>query len=62
MARSFALGRVRPRRVLIAVGVAVHGAAILLGDGMLPRDDREAIIDATLDMVSDGLLRAHRPA
>jgi AcrR family transcriptional regulator len=39
--------------------VAVHGAAILLGEGMLPRDEREAIVEATLDMVSDGLLRAH---
>ena len=39
--------------------VAVHGAAILLGEGMLPRDDRDAIVNATLDMVSDGLLRSH---
>jgi AcrR family transcriptional regulator len=38
--------------------VAVHGAAVLLGDGMLPRNEREAIIDATLDMVSGGLLVA----
>lgn len=37
---------------------AVHGAAILLGEGMLPRDDREAIIEATIDMVGDGLLRS----
>ena len=37
--------------------VAVHGAAILLGEGMLPRDDRESIIEATIDMVGDGLLR-----
>jgi AcrR family transcriptional regulator len=37
--------------------VAVHGAAILLGEGMLSRDDREAIITATIDMVGDGLLR-----
>ena len=39
--------------------VAVHGAAILLGEGMLPREDRESIVNATLDMVSDGLLRSH---
>jgi AcrR family transcriptional regulator len=38
--------------------VAVHGAAILLGEGMLPRDDRESIIEATIDMVGDGLLRS----
>jgi AcrR family transcriptional regulator len=37
--------------------VAVHGAAVLLGEGILPRDAREAIVEATLDMVSDGLLR-----
>ena len=42
--------------------VAVHGAAILLGDGMLPREDREAIITATIDMVGDGLLRAQPDA
>lgn len=42
--------------------VAVHGAAILLGDGMLPREDREAIITATIDMVADGLLRAQPDA
>jgi AcrR family transcriptional regulator len=37
--------------------VAVHGAAVLLGEGLLPRDERDPIIDATLDMVADGLLR-----
>ena len=36
--------------------VAVHGAAVLLGEGLLPRDARDAIIEATLDMVADGLL------
>lgn len=36
--------------------VAVHGAAVLLGDGLLPRAEREAIIEGTLDMVGDGLL------
>jgi AcrR family transcriptional regulator len=36
--------------------VAVHGAAVLLGDGLLPRAGREAIIDGTLDMVAGGLL------
>lgn len=39
-----------------AAWVAVHGAAVLLGDGMLPPSDRDAIIDATLDMVGGGLL------
>jgi AcrR family transcriptional regulator len=42
--------------------VAVHGAAVLLGDGMLPRSDREAVIASTLDMVGDGLLRAEARA
>ena len=36
--------------------VAVHGAAVLLGEGLLPRDARDQIIEATLDMVADGLL------
>jgi hypothetical protein len=34
---------------------------VLLGEGILPRDAREAIVEATLDMVSDGLLRPRRP-
>jgi AcrR family transcriptional regulator len=38
--------------------VAVHGAAILLEEGMLPRHERESIIEATIDMVGDGLLRS----
>jgi AcrR family transcriptional regulator len=38
--------------------VAVHGAAVLLGEGMLSRSDRDVIIASTLDMVGDGLLRA----
>ena len=37
--------------------VAVHGAAVLLGEGMLPRSDRDAVVGATLDMVGGGLLR-----
>ena len=41
-----------------AAWVAVHGAAVLLGDGMLPPSDRDTIIDATLDMVGGGLLVA----
>ena len=36
--------------------VAVHGAAVLLGEGLLPRDARDEIIEATLDMVADGVL------
>ena len=42
--------------------VAVHGAAVLLGDGLLPRDSRDPIIEATLDMVADGLLRSRTRA
>lgn len=42
----------------VAAWVAVHGAAVLLGDGMLPRSDRDAIIAATLEMVGGGLLGA----
>jgi AcrR family transcriptional regulator len=42
--------------------VAVHGAAVLLGEGMLPRSDRDAIVGSTLDMVGDGLLRAEAHA
>jgi AcrR family transcriptional regulator len=42
--------------------VAVHGAAVLLGEGMLPRSEREAIIASTLDMVGDGLLKAEAHA
>jgi AcrR family transcriptional regulator len=41
-----------------AAWVAVHGAAVLLRDGMLPQSDRDTIIDATLDMVGGGLLVA----
>ena len=41
-----------------AAWVAVHGAAVLLGDGMLPPSERDTIIDATLDMVGGGLLVA----
>ncbi len=37
--------------------IAVHGAAVLLGDGLLPQGEREAIIEGTLDMVAGGLLR-----
>ena len=50
---------VRRAAAEVPAWVAVHGAAILLGEGMLPRDDRDAIVNATLDMVSDGLLRSH---
>ena len=37
---------------------AVHGAAVLLGTGAIPATDRERVIDGTLDMVGDGLLRS----
>jgi AcrR family transcriptional regulator len=36
---------------------AVHGAAVLLGERMIPPSERRRVIDATLDMVADGLLR-----
>lgn len=42
----------------VAAWVAVHGAAVLLGDGMLPKAERDAIVDATLQMVGGGLLVA----
>jgi AcrR family transcriptional regulator len=37
--------------------IAVHGAAVLMGDGLLPQTEREAITEGTLDMVMGGLLR-----
>lgn len=37
--------------------VAVHGAAVLLGERMIPPTDRERVMDGTLDMVAHGLLR-----
>jgi AcrR family transcriptional regulator len=36
---------------------AVHGAAVLLGERMIPPSERARVIDATLAMVGDGLLR-----
>lgn len=42
--------------------VAVHGAAVLLGDRMIPAGDRERVIEATLDMVAHGLLGPTAPA
>ncbi len=42
--------------------IAVHGAAVLLGERLLPATERETIIDGTLDMVSHGLLTASTPA
>jgi AcrR family transcriptional regulator len=36
--------------------IAVHGAAVLLGERLLPTSDRESIIEGTLDMVAEGLL------
>jgi AcrR family transcriptional regulator len=43
---------------------AVHGAAVLLGERMIPPSERARVVEATLDMVADGLLRpggGHRP-
>ena len=37
--------------------VAVHGAAMLLGSGAIPPEDRDRVIEGTLDMVADGLLK-----
>jgi AcrR family transcriptional regulator len=36
--------------------VAVHGAATLLGAGAIRPDERDRVIEGTLDMVADGLL------
>jgi AcrR family transcriptional regulator len=36
---------------------AVHGAAVLLGERMIPATDRTRVAEATLAMVGDGLLR-----
>jgi hypothetical protein len=33
-----------------------HGAATLLGGGAIPREERDSVIEGTLDMVADGLL------
>ena len=35
---------------------AVHGAAVLLGERMIPAAERERVVAATLAMVGDGLL------
>jgi AcrR family transcriptional regulator len=40
---------------------AVHGAAVLLGSGAIPPADRDRVIEGTLAMVADGLLRARKP-
>ena len=42
--------------------IAVHGAAVLLGDRLLPAEERETIIEGTLDMVAEGLLTERPPA
>jgi AcrR family transcriptional regulator len=39
---------------------AVHGAAVLLGERMIPPPERTRVIEATLAMVGDGLLRKLR--
>ena len=46
-----------PRRGAEALAwIAVHGAAVLVGDGLLPRSERDTIIEGTLEMVAGGLL------
>ena len=39
---------------------AVHGAAVLLGERMIPPTERGRVVEATLAMVGDGLLRPER--
>jgi AcrR family transcriptional regulator len=39
---------------------AVHGAAVLLGERMIPASERERVVAATLAMVGDGLLVPER--
>jgi AcrR family transcriptional regulator len=41
-----------------AAWAAVHGTAVLLGTGAIPPSERERVVEGTLDMVADGLLRA----
>lgn len=36
---------------------AVHGAAVLLGERLIPATERQRVVEATLAMVGDGLLR-----
>jgi AcrR family transcriptional regulator len=38
--------------------IGVHGAAVLLGERLLPATERDAIIEGTLDMIARGLLSA----
>ncbi len=40
-----------------AAWAAVHGAAVLLGERLIPATERERVVEATLAMVADGLLR-----
>jgi AcrR family transcriptional regulator len=40
---------------------AVHGAAVLLGDRLIPPSERDRVIETTLAMVGDGLLRTLAP-
>jgi AcrR family transcriptional regulator len=39
---------------------AVHGAAVLLGERMIPPSERDRVVDSTLAMVGGGLLRPGR--
>jgi AcrR family transcriptional regulator len=41
--------------------VGVHGAAVLLGTGAIHPAERERVIEGTLDMIANGLLRPGKP-
>jgi hypothetical protein len=42
--------------------VGVHGAAVLLGGGAIDPGQRDRVIEGSLDMIADGLLRGKRQA
>jgi len=53
-----AAGRLRVPRpgAEVLAWAAVHGAAVLLGEGLVPADARDFVIEGTLDLVGGGLL------
>jgi hypothetical protein len=42
--------------------VGVHGAAVFLGGGAIGPAERDRVIEGSLDMIADGLLRGDRQA
>jgi hypothetical protein len=38
-------------------GIGVHGAAVLLGGGAIDPRERDRVIEGTLNMIANGLLR-----